>query len=103
MLELKNAKPNSADVYDGGILVATIYMHEKHLAIVSKYLDKARCNKKALRNLVARVTDPLDCRTVLPRSFDVEWVKPNFSMFNVFTYSYMNLIGLSCATYSSMV
>ena len=52
MLELRNVKPNSADVFDGGIFIATIYTHEKHLAIVSKYLDKARCNRKVLRNLV---------------------------------------------------
>ena len=52
MLELRNVKPDSADVFDGGIFVATIYMHEKNIAIVSKYLDKARCNKKTLRNLV---------------------------------------------------
>ena len=52
MLELKNVKPNSVEVFDGGILVGTIYTHEKHIALVSKYLDKARCNGKVLRNLI---------------------------------------------------
>jgi hypothetical protein len=53
MLELRNVKPNSVDVFDGPIFIGTVYTHEKHIAIVSKYLDKARCNKKVLRNLVA--------------------------------------------------
>jgi hypothetical protein len=52
MLEFKNLKPNSVDVFDGAIFVGTIYTHEKHIAIVSKYLDKARCNRKTLRNIV---------------------------------------------------
>ncbi len=53
MLEIRNVKPNSIDLFDGAIFVGTIYTHEKHIAIVSKYLEKARCNRKALRNLVA--------------------------------------------------
>ena len=53
MLELRNVTSNSVDVFDGPIFVGTVYTHEKHIAVVSKYLDKARCNKKALRNLVA--------------------------------------------------
>jgi hypothetical protein len=53
MLELRNIKPNSIDVFDGPIFIGTVYTHEKHIAIVSKYLDKARCNRKTLRNLVA--------------------------------------------------
>jgi hypothetical protein len=53
MLEFRNIKPDSIDVFDGSIFVGTIYTHEKHLAVVSKYLDKARCNRKALCNLIA--------------------------------------------------
>jgi hypothetical protein len=52
MLELRNFKPTSVEVFAGGILIGTIYTHEKHIALVSKYLDKARCNRKILRNLV---------------------------------------------------
>jgi hypothetical protein len=51
-LELRNFKPDSVDLFDGPIPVGTIYTHEKHIAIVSKYLDKARCNRKVLPNLV---------------------------------------------------
>jgi hypothetical protein len=53
MLELRNVKPKSVDVFDGPIFIGTVYTHEKHIAVVSKYLDKARCNRKVLRNLVA--------------------------------------------------
>jgi hypothetical protein len=53
MLELKNVKPTSVEVFDGGMLIGTIYTHEKHIALVSKYLDKARCNRKVLSNLTA--------------------------------------------------
>ncbi len=53
MLELRNVKPNSVDLYNGPILIGTIYTHEKHIAVISKYLDKARCNRKVLPNLVA--------------------------------------------------
>jgi hypothetical protein len=52
MLELRNFKSDSVDIFDGPIFVGTIYTHEKHIAVVSKYLDKARCNTKALENLV---------------------------------------------------
>jgi hypothetical protein len=34
------------------LLLQTIYTNKKHIDIVSKYLDKARCNKKVLSNLV---------------------------------------------------
>jgi hypothetical protein len=53
LLELRNFKPTSVEVFAGGILIGTIYTHEKYIALVSKYLDKARCNRKVLGNLVA--------------------------------------------------
>lgn len=53
MLEFKITDEGSrVDVYDGPIMVASIYAHEKHIAVISKYLDKAKPNEKVLANLV---------------------------------------------------
>ncbi len=40
MLEHRNLKPDSVDIFDGPIFVGAIYTHEKHIAVVSKYLEK---------------------------------------------------------------
>ncbi len=52
MLELRNFKPESIDIFDEPIFAGTIYMHEKHISIISKYLDKTRCSKKEIEKMV---------------------------------------------------
>lgn len=54
LVEFKEIKPGSVNVYDGPILIATIYAHEKHIAIVSFYLNNTKSNELVKANLVSQ-------------------------------------------------
>lgn len=52
ILTFKQTDEQHVDVFDGPIFIAQIFAHEKHIAIISKYLEKVIPDKEVIANLV---------------------------------------------------